>query len=295
MPWTHPQCSAHHFCIPCVKEYVEHQISESKVERIMCPGKDCTAEFTDKMIADLVDQSYFEKYQRFKQRAELLKNGNIRWCPTPNCEGRMESTDKKTHVTCPLCGFEMCFKCGGKWHGKKSCETAMDHEFKAYIKEHEVQKCPKCKRPVEKADGCNHMTCAACHYEFCWLCGGAYLGGAHFNPLNPLGCAGLQGGYNEKRNWPMWKIYGLRFLKLLLLLLIVALSPLALVLICPCYVAISFNRRLWNTHCFAGSLRTVLIFTIAFIISIPCIALLIPLFFLFCIFYALRECHYICS
>ena len=286
IPWSHPDCGTHHFCFPCIQEYVLQLINESKVTKIPCPGVSCGTELTDSIIQSLIDEADYSKYCRFKQRAELLKAGNVRWCPTPNCEGQMEGSDSNPHLICPLCSFELCFRCGGKWHGKKSCTSFMDKAFKAYLKEHEVQKCPKCKRPVEKAEGCNHMTCAACQHEFCWLCGGAYMGGAHFSPLNPFGCAGLQGGQNEKRHWPMWKIYGLRLLKILLLLLIIIIAPLGVLLLGPCYVGITVHRQTRNSMwkwC-----QTLMAFMIALVVSLPCLILLLPAMLVFGCFYLVR-------
>lgn len=38
--------------------------------------------------------------------------------------------------------------------------------------------------------GCNHMTCAKCNHEFCWLCLRDYEGN-HFDRDNVNGCPGI--------------------------------------------------------------------------------------------------------
>ncbi|XP_075438854.1 cullin-9-like, partial [Ascaphus truei] len=30
--------------------------------------------------------------------------------------------------------------------------------------------CPSCQAPIEKNEGCLHMTCAKCNHGFCWRC-----------------------------------------------------------------------------------------------------------------------------
>jgi hypothetical protein len=33
-----------------------------------------------------------------------------------------------------------------------------------------TKRCPRCSTPIEKDEGCNHMSCRKCRHEFCWIC-----------------------------------------------------------------------------------------------------------------------------
>jgi hypothetical protein len=72
-------------------------------------------------------------------------------------------------------------------------------------------RCPGCRIPLTKDGGCNHMCCARCRTDWCWLCRmktpDAY---GHFDSL--FGCYGMQDGCG---NW-----YVLVFVLMLLRLLI---------------------------------------------------------------------------
>ena len=78
------------------------------------------------------------------------------------------------HRVCPICEINQCLKCGRE-HDNISCKKNMKFEKKkndSFLKEKRTnnlfKKCPRCKFWIEKNDGCDHMSCKKCQYEFSW-------------------------------------------------------------------------------------------------------------------------------
>lgn len=240
--YTLDGCSEHAFCLNCVQKYLEILINDSKVMNIKCPGVVCGKEFTENDIESLVSKEVFLKYLKFKKRSELLLDPSIKWCIRPDCEGYVTGCERDALKECPVCYMKICFKCGKEWHPKKSCDDVIDADYEVWAKGREVLPCPKCKHKIEKIDGCNHMTCAVCGYNWCWLCRGKYTSN-HFSNMNPLGCPNLQSGFNTRDNWPMWKIYCARLKGICFWLLIIIFSPLIILFGPAVQVTTSFNRN----------------------------------------------------
>ena len=117
-----------------------------------------------------------------------MLNSEVQLCPYPDCESYAKK-GKNKYVTCIHNGHNFCYKCLKNWHGKESCKIDKDKSFEKWRNSYNVKKCPQCKYFIEKNEGCNHIKCINCNYEFCWLCLNKYKSG-HFDLDGK--CFGLQ-------------------------------------------------------------------------------------------------------
>ena len=165
----------HLCCTQCWINYLKTLITEAKVEKIKCIEHKCNEILPEEFILKHIekDKETVEKYNKFKKRIEIINDPNKKQCPEPNCDSYLEKSISSKYVKCKL-GHEYCFECSRKPHGNSSCEEVLEKDFQIWSKGKVIKKCPKCKIYTEKNEGCNHMTCTSCKYQWCWLCEGEY-------------------------------------------------------------------------------------------------------------------------
>ena len=106
--------------------------------------------------------------------------------PSSSTAAPPASTSSSSYLGPPIdihcaCGSDFCFTCREEAHRPVGCDTVRKWLVKNSAESENLnwilantKQCPKCKRPIEKNQGCMHMTCTQCRFEFCWLCVGAW-------------------------------------------------------------------------------------------------------------------------
>lgn len=115
----------------------------------------------------------------------------FKWCPFPNCGNVVELLDETAQgkdnlktgessilyeipiVKCASL-HEFCFSCQSEDHlpcpcslAKSLLDKSQNSKSVSWIKGN-TQACPTCKAPIQKSDGCSHMTCL-CGRKFDWV------------------------------------------------------------------------------------------------------------------------------
>ncbi|XP_073299636.1 probable E3 ubiquitin-protein ligase ARI8 isoform X1 [Primulina huaijiensis] len=174
----------HLFCDTCWKAYISTSIHDGPgCLTLRCPDLSCVAAVGQDMIDKLATDADKEKYHRYLLRSYVEDSRKIKWCPAPGCDSAVEYVvgSGNYDVNCS-CSYGFCWNCTEEAHRPVDCETVAKWILKNSAESENMnwilansKPCPKCKRPIEKNQGCMHMTCTPpCKFEFCWLCLGAW-------------------------------------------------------------------------------------------------------------------------
>ncbi|ODQ46098.1 hypothetical protein PICMEDRAFT_34416 [Pichia membranifaciens NRRL Y-2026] len=190
----------HKFCTECYSHYIQTKNEGSQVV-IDCPFSDpkCTLKITTLELGILKEmdskrnRTILSKYwYNVSNQYCMTQVKRFKHCPYPDCESVVEFLgfdsdniasieEQISFLLIPLvrCGrkHQFCFACMEVSHApcpckvvekwKQKCED--DSETLNWIQSN-TKDCPKCHAIIEKNGGCNHLTCTACNYQFCWLC-----------------------------------------------------------------------------------------------------------------------------
>ncbi|KAG9279872.1 ankyrin repeat and IBR domain-containing protein 1-like isoform X1 [Astyanax mexicanus] len=194
----------HEFCRSCWEGFLNVKIQEGEAHNIFCPAYDCFQLVPVEVIESVVSREMDKRYLQFDIKAFVDNNPAIRWCPVARCERAVRLSRPGTAATDPL-GFPLlsapavdcgkghlfCWECLGEAHEPCDCQTwkmwlqkvsEMKPEELAGVSEAyedaanclwlltNSKPCANCKSPIQKNEGCNHMQCAKCKYDFCWIC-----------------------------------------------------------------------------------------------------------------------------
>ncbi|KAL9260417.1 putative E3 ubiquitin-protein ligase ARI8 [Drosera capensis] len=174
----------HPFCCLCWSGYIGAAINDGPgCLTLRCPDPSCNAAVGLDMINMAASEEDKKKYDRYFRRSYIEDNRKAKWCPAPGCEHAVEFVvgSGTYDVTCH-CSYGFCWNCTEEAHRPVDCSTVSKWIMKNSAESENMnwilansKPCPRCKRPIEKNQGCMHITCTPpCKFEFCWLCLGSW-------------------------------------------------------------------------------------------------------------------------
>ncbi|KAL5633659.1 hypothetical protein ACGC1H_003963 [Rhizoctonia solani] len=171
----------HRFGRDCLKGFVSSKLSDGKFP-IVCPT--CatgeaggTIGIVSGWLAESVGISQ-DEYERWTQLELAAYSFAIECtqCERSYMVSREDYNDPGSkQFTCamPDCDHTWCKSCSTtiEKDQKHTCDGSA--ELTRLMEREGWKKCPGCQAPIEKSEGCNHMSCTtpACNTHFCYVCG----------------------------------------------------------------------------------------------------------------------------
>lgn len=172
----------HLYCTSCWEKYIKAEIGKGNT-KIKCINEGCKYILKESEISRLCqkDKNIFSLYKTKLEEKKIIENPDIKNCPIKNCNSLLHlkrkpilfgffSKEKKNRffIKCGN-GHKICFNCLKIYH-KGSCSTYYDSSILEKLKNKDYRLCPSCGVVIERNQGCPHIKCASCKYEWCWVC-----------------------------------------------------------------------------------------------------------------------------
>ncbi|KIW17500.1 hypothetical protein PV08_04694 [Exophiala spinifera] len=170
----------HRYCRVCFEDQCKE--ADGRELKIVCYGNDgaCGQTVSLDILRKILAHEKFQNLLSASLECYVRSHpGEFTYCPTPDCTTVYRITSDPGEIVCDTCLALICTKCGSVGHDGITCDVAREEAYRG-SKEHReflemkkwnnIKDCPKCTTPIQKLDGCNHMVCAACKADICWVC-----------------------------------------------------------------------------------------------------------------------------
>ncbi|KAI0436738.1 hypothetical protein F4803DRAFT_207778 [Xylaria telfairii] len=167
----------HVYCLDCFEKLCLSTTTQESGAKIRCVGNSgsCDTILSLPQLQEHLSLSAFEELlEKCFASYVRLQPDLLRYCPSPDCGYVYRANGAAKMLTCRSCLKSVCTSCHAQ-HGAMSCAEYQDvssgrqEANERLKKEMGIKDCPKCKTPLEKTEGCNHMTCR-CGAHICWVC-----------------------------------------------------------------------------------------------------------------------------
>lgn len=179
-PVTLSQCK-HAYCRTCLVNYLQAAI-DSKFFPLTCLGNDdnCSSLIPISLARQVLSIGEFDSLVEAAFQAHIHERPKeFDYFPSPDCMQVYRPAPRGNVLQCPSCLLRICPQCHVEQHDGFECP---DHDggnrlFNEWANAHDVKNCPECRIPIERAEGCNHVTCTRCRTHICWVCLRTFPGG----------------------------------------------------------------------------------------------------------------------
>jgi hypothetical protein len=157
-------------CKRCIETWITTCLDNGNWRNITCLSADCGSVLQYADVKRGALPADMQRYERFATHDALSGMSGFKWCLAPNCgSGQIHDDADGTEqiLTCSACGFKRCTACDRAWHQDETCEEytqrlaaqpTENDASEAWVANNS-RRCPGCKSPIQKNDGCDHMTC----------------------------------------------------------------------------------------------------------------------------------------
>ncbi|KAI1741197.1 hypothetical protein F4680DRAFT_447104 [Xylaria scruposa] len=180
----------HAYCLDCFENLCLSAPTQDAAVRIRCVGSSCDTVLGLPQLQEHLSSSAFEELLEKCFASYVRRQPNLlRYCPSPDCDYVYRANGAVKTLTCSNCLVSLCTSCHAR-HGSMSCAEYQDissgrqEANERLKKEMGIKDCPKCRTPLEKTEGCNHVACR-CGAHICWVCSKVFeASGACYTHMN---------------------------------------------------------------------------------------------------------------